>query len=458
MRILAFLPVYEQPEHLVAMAAAGHDVHAVTTTVQAAAPYVDGPVNVWPLGYWWQALQAARPDVVVRYRGDRKAQRITAGLRGVKPLVVEQGDADVGEFEEACLLRLPAGERETLRQPVPADPLAGRPASVVAWIHYGVPYRRAGSEVMLQTMMRALHDAGVGVLVVCSSMPEAAPSWTVDGVPYVHLGPYAAEMLLRRVRPHVVVTHHHYATRAIRFGRTLGARSALLMHSDHAFSARALTARPDLVVYNTEWVQASLAARYPEVGETPALVVHPPVLPGEHRAPAGGDRVTLVNLNRDKGVETWRAVARALPGLPFLGVTGAHGQQVTDGMPANVRIIGQTSRMRDEVWARTRLLVAPSVYESYGMGAVEACASGIPVLAHPTPGLREALGSGATFIDRSDVGAWAAAVEALHRDGPVREAAVAAALARSAHLAERTGRELVAWTESVLSLAASRTL
>ncbi|MFD3848186.1 glycosyltransferase family 4 protein [Streptomyces microflavus] len=453
MRILALLPAWEQPEHLVAMAAAGHEVQVVTTTVQALAPYVDGAVSVWPLGFWWQALQATRPDVVVRYAGDGQAQRLAAQMK-VRPLVVGQFDADVGEFAEACVRRLPARQREALREPVPPSPLAGHRVRVVAWIHYGVPYRCAGSETMLQTMMRTLQDAGMGVLVVCSSMPEAPPSWSVDGVPYVHLGPHAAELLIRRVAPQVVVTHHNYAPRAVALARTVGARSALLMHSDHAFSARVLAARPDLVVYNTEWVRESLAARYREVGETPGLVVHPPVIPGEHRTDRPGARVTLVNLNRDKGVEAFRDVARALPHLPFLGVAGAHGQQVRDGMPANVQLVGQTSQMREEVWARTRLLVAPSVYESYGMGAVEAIASGIPVLAHPTPGLREALGDAGVFIDRADLDGWVEAVMRLYRDGPDREAAVAAAVARSAFLAERTGRELAAWGAAVGRLAA----
>ncbi|MFD9903924.1 glycosyltransferase family 4 protein [Streptomyces sp. NPDC059063] len=452
MRILAFLPVYEQQEHLRAASLAGHEVHVVTTARQpGAAPRVEDGVSVWPLGYWWQALQAARPAVLVLLAADGKAQRLTAGISGVRRLVLEHDDADAGEFVEACTALLPRREREAARRPVPADPLAGLPVRVVAWIHYGVPYRCAGSETMLQTLMRALKGAGMGVLVVVSSVPEAPSSWEVDGVPYMHLSPYGAEMLIRRVRPQVVVTHHHYAARAVAFARTVGARSALLLHSDHEIAARVLKARPDLCVYNTEWVRASVAARYEEADRW--LVVHPPVIPGEHRAAAAGDAVTLVNLSRDKGVDTWRAAAAALPDLPFLGVAGAHGRQVRDGMPRNVRLIGQTGNMRDDVWARTRLLTVPSLYESYGMGAVEALASGIPVIAEPTPGLREALGGAATFVDRTETAAWAAAVEGLYEDGPAREAAVAAALARSAHLAHRTEQELKVWADAIQDLA-----
>lgn len=453
MRILAFLPLTELPEHLRAMAGAGHEVHVVTTVRQAGAPGVEDEVSVWTLGYWWQALQAARPELLVLYAGDLKAQRIAREIRGPRRLVLPDVDADTGEFEEACVRMLPASAREAARKPVPADPLIGEPVRVVAWVHYGVPYRRAGSETMLHTMMRALKDAGVGVLVVVSSVPEAPPSWEVDGVPYVHAGPYAAEMLLTRIRPQVVVTHHHYATRAIGYARKLGARSALLIHSDHDLAARALQAGPDLAVFNTEWVRASVGRRYGEVERTPSLIVHPPVVPGEHRAPAGGDAVTLVNLSLHKGVETWRSAAAALPGIPFLGVAGAHGMQVRDRMPANARVIGQTSDMRGDVWARTRLLLVPSLYESYGMVAVEACASGIPVLAHPTPGLREALGDAALFVDRGDTRAWCEGVQRLYGDGPDRDAAAAAALARSRYLAERTGRELAVWADRVRELA-----
>lgn len=95
----------------------------------------------------------------------------------------------------------------------------------------------------------------------------------------------------------------------------------------------------------------------------------------------------------------------------------------------------------------------PSVYESFGMAGVEALASGIPVIAHPTPGLLESLGDGATFIDRADTAAWVRAVDELYEDGPRRTAAVAAALARSEQLADQAARELVDWTSAVRALA-----
>lgn len=373
--------------------------------------------------------------------------------------------ADLRAFEQACrtLVRPAPARRRARPAPAPA-PVARRPASpavtlgqpaatqVVAWVHYGVPYRRAGSETMLHTMMRALHGAGVPVLVVCSDMPLAPASWTVDGVPYAQYGAQTVDAFLRSARPGVVVTHHDYAPRAVRLARDTGARSVLLMHSDLDIAAQGLTAGPDLCLYNTEWIVKSLAVRYPQVDQIGRLVVHPPVMPGEHRAARGGSYVTLVNLNRHKGVDTWRGAARLLPQVPFLGVTGAHGPQVTRPLSRNMRVIPQTSDMRWDVWARTRVLMVPSVYESYGMAAVEALASGIPVIAHPTPGLREALGDAAVFVDCDDHAAWAAAIRDLYRDGPQRTRLSAAARARSALLADQSRAELTTWADTVRGL------
>ncbi|QKW06934.1 glycosyltransferase family 4 protein [Streptomyces sp. NA04227] len=366
--------------------------------------------------------------------------------------------ARLAAFERACrrLLQQPAKRSTTAVRHSTAAPARPAPASttprqpdVVAWVHFGVPYRRAGSETMLHTMMRTLHDAGVPVRVLCSAMPEAPPSWHTDGVPYASVGAQTAEAFIRSARPHLVVSHHDYATRAVHLARDIGSRSVLLAHSDFDLVAEPLLAGPDLCVYNTHWVQASLTARYPQIDRVRSLVVHPPVVPAEHRTHRAGDHVALVNLNRDKGVDTWRAAARALPHLPFLGVTGAHGPQVLRPVRRNTRIIPQTSDMRRDVWARTRVLLVPSIYESFGMAAVEALASGIPVIAHPTPGLREALGDAARFIDRADTALWADAIRELYPDGSQRAQASAAARARSRALAAESRTEMAVWMDAV---------
>ncbi|WP_262928542.1 glycosyltransferase family 4 protein [Streptomyces sp. CBMA152] len=48
--------------------------------------------------------------------------------------------------------------------------------------------------------------------------------------------------------------------------------------------------------------------------------------------------------------------------------------------------------MREHVYSRSRVILMPSLYESWGRVAVEAFASGIPVIAHTTPGLVESMG------------------------------------------------------------------
>ncbi|MFI1769152.1 glycosyltransferase family 4 protein [Streptomyces sp. NPDC020800] len=62
--------------------------------------------------------------------------------------------------------------------------------------------------------------------------------------------------------------------------------------------------------------------------------------------------------------------------------------------------------MREHVYSRSRVMLMPSLYESWGRVAVEAFASGIPVIAHPTPGLVESLGEAGIFAYRDDLNAW----------------------------------------------------
>ena len=94
------------------------------------------------------------------------------------------------------------------------------------------------------------------------------------------------------------------------------------------------------------------------------------------------DRITLINLCENKGARLFWALAARMPKTQFLAVKGAYGTQIVQDLP-NVEVQEHVpgDQMRDKVYARTRVLLVPSSYESWGRVAVEAMASR---LAHMT--------------------------------------------------------------------------
>lgn len=321
---------------------------------------------------------------------------------------------------------------------------------VLAYVHGAVPHLQAGSETMLHALMRALRDAGHDIAVVCTKRPAARTDWVIDGVPSrARPGQAAADAYARRWRPDVIVSHHENARHAVALARRLQAASVALMHNDFPQAHRFLaTDRPDLAVCNTQWLAARLR---PERRGIASVVVRPPVDPTAH-ATTPGDLVTMVNLYRMKGPNTMWRLAHRLPQTRFLAVRGGYGQQDVRAGYANVEVIDTTTDMRSDVWSRTRVLIVPSQYESYGMAAVEALASGIPVIAAPTPGLREALGRGAVFVPRGDPLSWERHLTTLMRDRHAWERASTLARERSAQIAHQTASDLEAWVAAVAAL------
>lgn len=89
------------------------------------------------------------------------------------------------------------------------------------------------------------------------------------------------------------------------------------------------------------------------------MVVHPPVEPHRHRT-TSGDMVTLINPIPRKGSDVFYALAERMPDTKFLAVEGAYGPQDIRDLP-NVELVRHTTRMREDVWSRTKVLLIPSV-------------------------------------------------------------------------------------------------
>lgn len=149
-----------------------------------------------------------------------------------------------------------------------------------------------------------------------------------------------------------------------------------------------------LCVFNAEATRAQMG------WDGPALILHPPVDPERYRT-TPGDMVTLVNATKQKGMGTVAEMAVAMRDVQFLAVQSDRGTSLPFYTP-NGKVIPRTEDMR-AVYGRTRILLMPSESETWGRCAIEAAISGIPTIASPTPGLREALGEAGTFVDRDDV-------------------------------------------------------
>jgi glycosyltransferase involved in cell wall biosynthesis len=327
---------------------------------------------------------------------------------------------------------------------------------VLAMLHLYPPAGNAGAEWAMHTLLAALVKAGheVDVLMI-EPHREMVEPYTLDGV-RVHPrrgkgDPF--EWLLSDRAPHVIVTHLMNTPRATVLGEMYGIPVVHVLHNDHDHERSWLVRGPNLVVYNSEWVRRSCLDWWSntQTGESPpGVVVRPPVIAADY-ATEPGDRVTLINMCENKGARLFWALAKRMPTTKFLAVKGAYGTQIVQDLP-NVEVQEHVpgGHMRDKVYARTKVLLVPSSYESWGRVAAEAMASGIPVIAHPTPGLRESCGDAGIFCDRDDIDAWEQQIRRLSKHLAYKSAS-AKALARSHEL--DPSADLDRWVAAIRTVA-----
>ncbi len=131
----------------------------------------------------------------------------------------------------------------------------------------------------------------------------------------------------------------------------------------------------------------------------------------------------LVFVGHEFGRKGLRHVLDALPLLPSGvrltvvgdgGVTRARRRAERLGVADRVELLGPRRDVAD-ILRRGDLLVLPSLYEAFPLVALEAMASGVPVLLGDFPGANEIMGDGGRLAARSGV-AIAEAVQALIDD------------------------------------------
>ena len=201
----------------------------------------------------------------------------------------------------------------------------------------------------------------------------------------------------------VIMTHLDFTQSSIIDSYSVEKPLIHFVHNDIAYACIQNTIRGAHIVYNSEWIKNKIGYNWP------SFVLHPPCNVEDYRIgmnPEENEYITLISLNERKGGYLFKKIAEAMPGRKFIGVVGSYDNPgalklsqdtIIEMMPPNVTVIPNSPNILD-VYKKTRILLMPSDYESWGRTATEAMCSGIPVVCTPTDGLQENCGDAAVYV------------------------------------------------------------
>jgi glycosyltransferase involved in cell wall biosynthesis len=279
----------------------------------------------------------------------------------------------------------------------------------ILWsIHLYFPRHGSGAESMARNINRHLKAQGhdVRVLLNQANQYKINEMYEFEGVDVFPPDDYITEKLFTWAD--VVISHLDYNKWTSHQCEKYGKKFIHIVHNDTPYPSVIDSPVPVKVVYNSEWCAKALNYKWP------SIVFPPPLNEWVKTEDDGRLYVTLINLNHNKGSRYFYSLAKKLPNVRFLGVRGSYDSQHIESLP-NVKIIPNTPDIRS-VYKITKILLAPSHYESWGMVASEAMANGIPVIYNPTPGLIENVGKAGICIDRKETEKWAKEITKLLND------------------------------------------
>ena len=176
---------------------------------------------------------------------------------------------------------------------------------------------------------------------------------------------------------------------------------------------------PITIVYNSKTTQDTLPSFYDNMRMIPYVDTRK--LIANRELTVQNDVVTLINCNQNKGGEILVQIATKMPNVQFLGIQGGYSEQVLNKEKPNNLTYMNNQKDINVVLRKTGILIMPSKNETWGRTAVEAMASGIPVIHSEAPGLVECVGGAGIQCHRNDVDAWCQAINRIIGDRAVRE-------------------------------------
>lgn len=291
--------------------------------------------------------------------------------------------------------------------------------SIVAVSHGYPPIWNMGGEVSLhRTMIAARGDKYV--------LTKTDNPYTFEGVKAVEIDtpnvldieadPRPIAKQLKELDAEVVIGQNELSLPAVKAANIVKAVSIVNVHTPPKYGRgiRQAVMDADHAIYNTE----TSAFQW---GEPDALVVHPPISPLPQNLFSGGDAYTLLSSLANKGVQVVLDLAKQYPNQRFIIVRSpaetTHGIEDLEEQASRLSNVELHPRVSPEevvkYLSQTRILLAPSRYETYGMSAIEAAGYGIPSIHVDTPHVREGIGEASILVPPLDFMATANAIETI---------------------------------------------
>lgn len=264
-------------------------------------------------------------------------------------------------------------------------------------IHLFPPMHCCGSEMVAHHVSKYLISKGNQVRVILHRY---------DGKPYTYEGveviPATGSVDAYRWAD-CIFSHLDFTQFTVMMANEAKRPLVHFVHNDITYDSIKNAQSGQYICYNSDWIAKKLNYKHPSV------TLHPPCDTDYYNVnedPEANEYITLVSLNERKGGWMFKKIAEHMPDRKFLGVIGSYDNpgtlklsqsQIVEAMPPNVTVVPNSPDIHS-VYKKTRILLMPSDYESWGRTATEAMCNGIPVICTPTDGLKENCGEAAIYV------------------------------------------------------------
>jgi len=223
---------------------------------------------------------------------------------------------------------------------------------------------------------------------------------------------FPTDQVLKEWKPDALISQHWAVKDAGDAARQLQIPLIQYVHGPGQYNyAKRAAINPDFLICCSSHEYFLVKKQYPEIQ---GIVLHPIILPMPENGRSNAEYITLIGSGPTKGIDIFLAIAARMPKEKFLLVG-----DLTDGsvLPPNARHLTYTKNM-DEVYGITKLLLVPSLNESYCRVVVEAALNGIVSVVTDCRGIREATGfENAVYIaDRANIDNWIDQINTVLKD------------------------------------------